>query len=130
MIATFRVTKASDNVPRDRELGAGRGRWELTPFGQASGFAVARSRLTAPWRRPPRWIGIEAWGGDWSSSLVPWFGEIHHPNGVGGCVVPLSATERLLLRMYGAASPREIRLFGHNTPVPLDAVVALHAVRT
>ena len=130
LIASFQVTKAVANIRQNSEVGAARGRWTLTPFGRRSGFAIAGARLTAPWKRPPRWIGIDVWGGSFASSLVPWFGEIHHPSGTGGCVVPLSAAERLLLRMHGAASPREIRIYGHGTRVPLNATVHLRAVRT
>ena len=129
LIASFRVTKTLSNPRQNSELGAARGRWSLTPFGEANGFAIAGARLTAPWRRPPRWIGIDVWGGDFANALVPWFGEIHHPNGVGGCVVPLSGAERLLLRMHGAESPREIRIHGHGTAVALDSTVHLRAVR-
>lgn len=129
LIASFRVTRAAANIRTNTELGAGRGAWTLSRFGRSSGFAVSGARLTAPWKRPPNWIGIDAWGGDFASALVPWFGEIHHPNGTGGCVVPLSPTERLLLRLHGAASPREIRVYGHGTAVALGAQVHLRAVR-
>ena len=59
---------------------------------------------------------------------MPWFGEIHNQQGIGGAVVALAADRRIALRTYTDRHPREIRAFGAATPVAEGDVVALFAV--
>ena len=131
LIATFAVNRPSQNRSSGAELGQAAGRWTVSEAGEAAGFEAlaATTRLAAPDNRPPGWSQLEAvGGGEYSSTVMPWFGEIHNPQGIGGAVVALSATTRLSLRTYTGQSPREIRLFGADTPAVAGQTFRLYAV--
>ena len=59
---------------------------------------------------------------------MPWFGEIHNPQGIGGAIVSIDAATRVSLRTHTGMHPREIRVLGADTPVRVGDIVELHAV--
>ena len=134
LIATFRVARANDQRSRSSEFSAAAGAWTLAPPGEAAGFALDpdnAARLRAPDGRPGDWFGLEPVGGGgddgFSSTVMPWFGEIHNAQGIGGAVVALSADRRVSLRTYTGRHPREIRVFGADTAVAVGDTVQLYA---
>ena len=131
LVATFTVTRTSANRDSGAELGQAAGSWEVSEIGAASGFEADEdtTRLIAPPGRPPGWLALEVIGGaEHSSVVMPWFGEIHNPAGVGGAIVALSEAERLSLRTYLNQSPREIRIFGADTAVSVGGSFPIYAV--
>ena len=67
-------------------------------------------------------------GDDYSSAVMPYFGEIHNPNGIGGAVVALTDSERLSLRTHVNQNPRDIRVYGADTALTIGRTLRLHAV--
>ena len=132
LLATFTVTRAVANGgsrSRSDEFGAAAGAWAVADAGTEAGFSADpdRPRLRAPNHRPPGCFGLEAVGGDeFSTSVLPWFGELHQTQGVGGAVVGIDADTRVGLRTYAGQHPREIRVFGADTPVAVGATVRLY----
>ena len=133
-IATFRALAAAANSGVGVVFGVDAGAWELAPAGEAAGWSIDpdHPRLRAPDMRPPGWIGVEAIGGtedgEFSSALLPWFGEIHHPRGIGGATVSVAADRRLSLRTIVNQHPRELRVYGGDTAVAVGDTVELRAV--
>ena len=132
LLATFTVSRAVANGrsrARDAEFGSAAGEWAVADAGADAGFSVDpnRPRLRAPNRRPPGCFGLEAVGGDeFSSAVLPWFGELHQTQGVGGAVVGIDADTRVGLRTYAGIHPRELRVFGADTPVAVGATLRLY----
>ena len=131
LVATFTVTRDSQNHSLNNELGKAAGRWEVSEAAKDAGFEArgGTTRLIAPAARPYGWVGLEVVGGDgYSSVVMPYFGEIHNPAGIGGTIVALSGTERLSLRTHVNQNPREIRLFGADTPAVVGQTFHIRAV--
>ena len=130
LIATFRATRASASRGISSEFGAASGEWTLAPDGAEAGFGADadRPRLSAPDMRPAGWGGIEAVGGDgFSSTILPWFGEVHNQQGVGGAIVAITAERRVSLRTHSNQHPREIRVAGAATPIAIGDTIELRA---
>ena len=128
LIAEFVVTRNSEVRGRSSEIGAASGRWDITDYGLEAGFDVSEVYLTAPNRPPDGCRAIEVVGGDdYQSAIMPYFGEIHNLQGVGGSVIAVDATERISVRMHLAEHPREIRMAGAETALSVGAKVSLYA---
>ena len=129
-IATYTVAQASAaSRVRTLELGITAGSWVVSDEGQGAGFLSDGRRLSVPNMRPDLWIGIEAVGGEeFSSSIIPWFGDVVSFQGIGACIVAFTPTERITLRSYVNVHPRQIRVYGADTPVDQNSKVTLYAV--
>ena len=132
LIARYRIGAALEKKSSG-ELAAGSGAWTVTPAGARAGFAAlaGTSRLAAPAGRPAAWIGLEFVGEDgYSSTVAPWFGEVHNAaRGRGGLVVAFAEDERLLVRTVLSASPRELRLGFADTAISAGRHLEVFAVR-
>ena len=131
LIATFTVSRDNDDRGNSSEFGSASGGWVIAGAGVVEGFALndeSPTRLVSPVGRPRGWFGIEAVGGDdFGSAVMPWFGEIHTVNGVGGVVVAINEERRLSIRSYISIHPRELRVYGADTEVVIGDAVRLYA---
>ena len=59
---------------------------------------------------------------------MPWFGEIHNLQGIGGALVAFTADRRVSLRTHTNQHPREIRVAGADTAVQVGDSLELRAV--
>ena len=131
LIATFTIARNAANIALADELAENMGEWVVSEFGAEADFrAVAETtRLDCPNARLPWFSGFEVVGGDeFSNMTMPYFGEIHDQNGVGGSIVSLASNHRISLRNFIAQNPRQFRLYGAATPVAKGSSLSIYAL--
>ena len=129
-IARYVTAVNQSKGSRGKALPNNAGAWTVGEFGRQHGFSTpGGSALRGPAGRPLRWIGLEVLTrGGGASSVMPWWGEIHNPQGVGGAMVAVSDTERLLILAVTNEHPRKLVVASAGTTIPAGTTVVLRSV--